>query len=90
MKRGAMADAFQKQLETDEAAGLSCEDRDRSARRHRVDGPRAARSSNGVLQTAKLRYPATLEAVDFTHLRRLNPNRSSRSVPARGSPNATI
>ena len=71
MKLGAMADAFQKQLQTDEAAALSFEERLGLL----VDTEWTAREQRKLqrrLQTARLRYPATLEAVDFTHPRRLN------------------
>ena len=58
MKLAAMADACGQQIQTDEAGALSFDER------------------LGMLVdaewTAKLRYPATLEAVDFTHPRRLN------------------
>jgi DNA replication protein DnaC len=71
MKLGAMADAFQKQLNTDEAAVLSFEERLGLL----VDTEWTAREQRKLerrLRTARLRYPATLEAVDFTHPRRLN------------------
>ena len=71
MKLGAMVDAFQQQLDTDEAAALSFEERLGLL----VDTEWTAREQRKLerrLRTAKLRYPATLEAVDFTHPRRLN------------------
>ena len=71
MKLGAMADAFQKQLDTDEAAALSFEERLGLL----VDTEWTAREQRKLqrrLQTAKLRYPASLEAVDFTRARQLN------------------
>ena len=71
LKLGAMADAFQKQLDTDQAAALSFEERLGLV----VDTEWTAREQRKLdrrLRTAKLRYPATLEAVDFTHSRRLN------------------
>jgi len=71
MKLSAMADAVQHQRQTDEAATLSFEDRLGLL----VDTEWTAREQRTLqrrLQTAKLRYPATLEAVDFTHARRLN------------------
>ena len=71
MKLGAMADAFQKQLDTEEAAALSFEERLGLL----VDTEWTAREQRKLerrLRTARLRYPATLEAVDFTHARRLN------------------
>ena len=71
LKLGAMADAFQKQLDTDQAAALSFEERLGLL----VDTEWTAREQRKLdrrLRTAKLRYPATLEAVDFTHSRRLN------------------
>ena len=71
MKLGAMADAFQQQLKTAEAAGLSFEDRFGLL----VDTEWTAREQRKLerrLRTARLRYAATLEAVDFTHPRRLN------------------
>ena len=71
MKLGAMADAFQKQLETREAATLSFEERFGLL----VDTEWTAREQRKLerrLHAAKLRYQATLEAVDFTHPRRLN------------------
>ncbi len=66
-----MADAFQKQLDTDEAAALSFEERLGLL----VDTEWTAREQRKLqrrLQTAKLRYPASLEAVDFTRARQLN------------------
>ena len=71
LKLGALADAFQKQLDTDQAAALSFEERLGLL----VDTEWTAREQRKLdrrLRTAKLRYPATLEAVDFTHSRRLN------------------
>ena len=71
MKLGAMADAFQNQLQTNEAAMLSFEERFGLL----ADAEWTAREQRKLqrrLHTAKLRYPATLEAVDFTHARRLN------------------
>ena len=71
MKLGAMADACQQQLQTDEAAALGFENRFGLL----VDVEWTAREQRKLqrrLRTAKLRYPATLEAVDFTHPRRLN------------------
>ena len=71
MKLGAMADAFQQQLQTDEAAALGFEERFGLL----VDAESTAREQRKLarrLHTAKLRYPASLEAVDFTHPRRLN------------------
>ena len=71
MKLGAMADAFQKQLQTDEAAALSFEERLGLL----VDTEWTAREQRKLtrrLHAAKLRYQATLEAVDYTHPRRLN------------------
>ena len=71
MKLGAMADACQQQIQTDEAASLSFEERFGLL----VDAEWTAREQRKLqrrLRTAKLRYPATIEAVDFTHPRRLN------------------
>ena len=71
MKLGAMADAFQQQLQTGEAATLGFEERFGLL----ADAEWTAREQRKLqrrLQTAKLRYPASLEAVDFTHPRRLN------------------
>ena len=71
MKLGAMADAFQQQLQTDEAAALGFEERFGLL----VDAEWTAREQRKLqrrLHSAKLRYPASLEAVDFTHPRRLN------------------
>ena len=60
-----MADALQQQLQTGEAATLGVEERfgllveaEWTARKQRKPQRR--------LHTAKLRYPASLEAVDFT------------------------
>ena len=72
MKLGAMADACQHQLRTDEAAALGFEERFGLL----VAAEWAAREQRKLdrrLRTAKLRHPATLEAVDFTHPRRLKP-----------------
>ena len=71
MKLGGMADALQRQLQTDEAAVLSFEERLGLL----VDTEWTTREQRKLerrLHAAKLRYPATLEAVDFTHPRRLN------------------
>ena len=71
MKLGAMADAFQQQLQTSEAATLGFEERFGLL----VDAEWTAREQRKLqrrLQTARLRHPATLEAVDFTPARRLN------------------
>ena len=71
MKLGGMADALQRQLQTDEAAVLSFEERLGQL----VDTEWTTREQRKLerrLHAAKLRYPATLEAVDFTHPRRLN------------------
>ena len=65
MKLGAMADAFQNQLQTNEAATLSFEERFGLL----ADAEWTAREQRKLqrrLHTAKLRYPATLEAVDST------------------------
>ena len=71
LKLGAMADACQHQIQTDEAAALGFEERFGLL----VDAEWTAREQRKLqrrLRTAKLRHPATLEAVDFTHPRRLN------------------
>ena len=71
MKLGGMADALQRQLQTDEAAALGFEERLGLL----VDTEWTTREQRKLerrLHAAKLRYPATLEAVDFTHPRRLN------------------
>ena len=71
MKIGAMADACRQQMQTDEATALGFEERLGLL----VDAEWTAREQRKLqrrLNTAKLRYPATLEAVDFTHPRRLN------------------
>ena len=71
MKLGAMADAFQQQRQTDEAATPTFEERFGLL----ADAEWTAREQRKLqrrLHTAKLRYPATLEAVDFTRPRRLN------------------
>ncbi len=71
MKLGAMADACQQQIQTAEAAALGFEERFGLL----VDAEWTAREQRKLqrrLRAAKLRHPATLEAVDFTHARRLN------------------
>ena len=72
MKLGAMAEAVQQQLRSDDAATLSFEDRLGLL----VDAEWTAREQRKLqrrLHTAKLRYAtAALEAVDFTHPRRLH------------------
>ncbi len=71
MKLGAMADACHHQLQTAEAAALGFEERFGLL----VDAEWTAREQRKLqrrLRTDKLRHPATLEAVDFTHPRRLN------------------
>ena len=71
MKLGALAEAVQHQCHSDEAATLSFEERLGLL----VDAEWTAREQRTLqrrLRTAKLRYPATLEAIDFTHPRRLN------------------
>ncbi len=71
MKIGAMADACRQQMQTDEAAALAFEERLGLL----VDAEWTAREQRKLqrrLHSAKLRYPATLEAVDFSHPRRLN------------------
>ena len=71
MKLGAMADAFQKQFQTAEAAALSFEERLGLL----VDTEWTAREQRKLtrrLHAARLRYQATLEAVDYAHPRRLN------------------
>ena len=71
MKLGALADALQQQLQTGEAATLGFEERFGLL----VEAEWTAREQRKLqrrLQTAKLRYPASLEAVDFTHPRRLH------------------
>ena len=86
-----MADAFQKQLDTDEAAALSFEERLGLL----VDTEWTAREQRKLqrrLQTAKLRYPASLEAVDFTRARQLNRQQvltPSSATPTRPTPSAT-
>ena len=70
MKIGAMADACRQQMQTDEAAALGFEERFGFL----VDAEWTAREQRKLqrrLHSAKLRYPATLEAVDFAHPRRL-------------------
>ena len=71
MKIGAMADACRQQMQTDEAAALGFEERFGLL----VDAEWTAREQRKLqrrLHSAKMRYPATLEAVDFAHPRRLN------------------
>ena len=71
MKLGAMAEAVQQQLRAGDAATLSFEERLGLL----VDTEWTAREQRKLtrrLQTAKLRYAASLEAVDFTHSRRLH------------------
>ena len=71
MKLGAMAEAVQHQLRAGEAATLSFEERLGLL----VDTEWTAREQRKLtrrLQAAKLRYAASLEAVDFTHPRRLH------------------
>ncbi len=72
MKLSAMAEAVQQQLHSDDAATLSFEDRLGLL----VDAEWTAREQRKLqrrLHTAKLRYAtAALEAVDFTHPRRLH------------------
>ena len=66
-----LADACQQQLQTDEPAALGFAVRFGLL----VDAEWAAREQRKLqrrLRAAKLRHPATLEAVDFTHPRRLN------------------
>ena len=66
MKLGAMAEAVQQQLGSDEATALSFEDRLGVL----VDTEWTAREQRKLtrrLRAAKLRYAASLEAVDFTH-----------------------
>ena len=70
MKLGAMAEAVQQQLGSDEATALSFEDRLGVL----VDTEWTAREQRKLtrrLRAAKLRYAASREAVDFTHPRRL-------------------
>ena len=70
MKLGAMAEAVQQPLGSDEAMALSFEDRLGVL----VDTEWTAREQRKLtrrLRAAKLRYAASLEAVDFTHPRRL-------------------
>ena len=70
MKLGAMAEAVQQQLGSDEATALSFENRLGVL----VDTEWTAREQRKLtrrLRAAKLRYAASLEAVDFTHPRRL-------------------
>ena len=86
MKLSALAEAVQQQLHSDDAATLSFEDRLGLL----VDSEWTAREQRKLqrrLQTAKLRYPASLEAVDFTQPRRLNRQqvltaRASSPVPS--------
>ena len=71
MKIGAMADACRQQMQTDEAAALAFEERFGLL----VDAEWTAREQRTLqrrLHSAKLRFPATLEAVDFAHPRRLH------------------
>ena len=71
MKLGAMAEAVQQQLRAGDAATLSFEERLGLL----VDTEWTAREQRKLtrrLQAAKLRYGASLEAVDFTQSRRLN------------------
>ena len=71
MKLGALAEAVQQQLRSAEAASLSFEERLGLL----VDTEWSAREQRKLtrrLRAAKLRYPASLEAVDFTPPRRLN------------------
>ena len=71
MKLGAMAEAVQQQLRADDVATLSFEERLGLL----VDTEWTAREQRKLtrrLQTAQLRYAASLEAVDFTHPRRLH------------------
>ena len=71
MKLGAMAEAVQQQLRAGAAATLSFEERLGLL----VDTEWTAREQRKLtrrLQAAKLRYAASLEAVDFTHPRRLH------------------
>ncbi|MCY4662709.1 MAG: ATP-binding protein [Acidobacteria bacterium] len=71
MKIGAMADACRQQMQTDEATALAFEERFGLL----VDAEWTAherRKPQRRLHSAKLRYPATLEAVDFAHPRRLD------------------
>ncbi|MDA1094938.1 MAG: IS21-like element helper ATPase IstB [Acidobacteria bacterium] len=70
MKLGAMAEAVQAQLRSDDVTTLSFEDRLGLL----VDTEWTAREQRKLtrrLRAAKLRYPASLEAVDFAHPRRL-------------------
>ena len=70
MKLGAMAEAVQQPLGSDEATALSFEDRLGVL----VDTEWTAREQRKLtrrLRAAKLRYAASREAVDFTHPRRL-------------------
>ena len=74
MNLGGMADACRQQLQTDEAVSLSFEERFGLL----VDAEWTAREQRKLqrrLRAAKLRHPATLEAVDFTHPRELNRQR---------------
>lgn len=70
MKLGAMAEAVQAQLRSDDATTLSFEDRLGLL----VDTEWTAREQRKLtrrLRAAKLRYPASLEAIDFAHPRQL-------------------
>jgi DNA replication protein DnaC len=71
MKLSGMAEAFSQQLGSGEHARLSFEERVGLL----VDGEWTAREQRKLtrrLRTARLRYPASLENVDFTHPRGLN------------------
>ena len=71
MKIGAMADACRQQMQTAEAAALGFDERLGLL----VDAEWTAREQRKLqrrLHAAKLRHPATLEAVDFSHPRRLD------------------
>ena len=84
-----MADAFQKQLDTDEAAALSFEERLGLL----VDTEWTAREQRKLqrrLQTAKLRLPRRRSKPSTSPAPGSSiASRSSRWAPARGSPNAT-
>ena len=88
LKLGAMADAFQQQLETAEAAGLSFEDRfgllvdtEWTAREQRSSSGASARPGSATRRRSR---PSTSPTPGDSTARR-----SSRWEPARGSPNAT-
>lgn len=71
MKLGAMAEACRQQTRTAETAALGFEERFGLL----VDAEWTAREQRKLdrrLRAARLRHPATLEAVDFTHPRRLD------------------